>query len=526
MIKKIVFRLPWLSSLLIIALFISSCSGGATSEEQPTESSPLTATEEVAITPTPEHDHGSIMADENVLYHDDFTNPATGWPEEKFDNFFIGYHEPEYYHVEVSSPNYKATVFEPGKQSYGDVTIEVKAFTASSKTAETGDFNFGVVFRRSGDQYYAFVISQRAKKWYVLKSSPTALTVLAEGTDEGIHDPDAEDVLRVDAQGANFTFSINDQVVGQVTDADYASGEVGFFVQSLDVSAVHIHFDELTVSNYEGPASPDSVADLYHDDFTNPATGWPEEKFDNFFIGYHEPEYYHVEVSSPNYKATVFEPGKQSYGDVTIEVKAFTASSKTAESGDFNFGVVFRRSGDQYYAFVISQRAKKWYVLKSSPTSLTVLTEGTDEGIHDPDAEDVLRVDAQGASFTFSINDQVVGQVTDADYASGEVGFFVQSLDVSAVHIHFDELTIKPLMLAVACDVRAQVLRVRSGPGTDYSSSVYLRAGETVQPMGLSADGEWLLISVDADNNKGWVFNSAEFLTCNEALDGLPIVAP
>ena len=148
MIKKIVFRLPWLSSLLIIALFISSCSGGATSEEQPTESSPLTATEEVAITPTPEHDHGSIMADENVLYHDDFTNPATGWPEEKFDNFFIGYHEPEYYHVEVSSPNYKATVFEPGKQSYGDVTIEVKAFTASSKTAETGDFNFGVVFRR------------------------------------------------------------------------------------------------------------------------------------------------------------------------------------------------------------------------------------------------------------------------------------------------------------------------------------------------------------------------------------------
>ncbi|HQX17803.1 MAG TPA: SH3 domain-containing protein [Anaerolineales bacterium] len=526
MIKKVYFRFPWLSSLLIIALFISSCSGGATSEGQATEISSLTPTEEVVSTPTHEDEHGATVADEDVLYHDDFTNPATGWPEEKFDNFFIGYHEPEYYHVEITSPNYKTTVFEPEKQSYGDVTIEVKAFSALSRTAETGDFSFGPVFRRSGDQYYAFVVSQRAKKWYVLKSSPTALTVLAEGTDEGIHDPDVEDVLRVDAQGASFTFSINDQVVGQVTDADYASGEVGFFVQSFDVPAVHVHFDELTVRNYAGPASPDSEGALYHDDFTNPATGWPEEKFDNFFIGYHEPEYYHVEITSPNYKTTVFEPGKQSYGDVTIEVKAFSALSRTAETGDFSFGPVFRRSGDQYYAFVVSQRAKKWYVLKSSPTALTVLAEGTDEGIHDPDVEDVLRVDAQGASFTFSINDQVVGQVTDADYASGEVGFFVQSFDVPAVHVHFDELTIKPLILAVACDVRAQVLRVRSGPGTDYSSSVYLRSGETVQPIGRSADGEWLLIAVGADNNKGWIFSSAEFLTCNDALGGLPIVSP
>ena len=272
-----------------------------------------------------------------------------------------------------------------------------------------------------------------------------------------------------------------------------------------------------------------TVADedvLYHDTFTNPATAWPEEKFDNFFIGYHEPEYYHVEITSPNYKTTVFEPGKQSYGDVTIEVKAFSALSRTAEAGDFSFGPVFRRSGDQYYAFVISQRTKKWYVLKSTPTALTVLVEGTDEGIHDPDVEDVLRVDAQGSNFTFSINDKVVGQVTDADYASGEVGFFVQSFDVPAVHIHFDELTIKPLVLALTCNITAQTLRVRSGPGTDYSSTVSLKAGETIQPIGRSADGEWLLIGVDADNNQSWVFSSAEFLTCNDALDGLPVVTP
>ena len=55
------------------------------------------------------------------------------------------------------------------------------------------------------------------------------------------------DVLRVDAQGSNFSFSINDQLVSQVTDADYATGEVGFFVQTFDAANAHVHFDELTI---------------------------------------------------------------------------------------------------------------------------------------------------------------------------------------------------------------------------------------------------------------------------------------
>jgi len=525
--KEIFYRFTsFLSIIMMISLFVSGCSGGATPQAQVTDAPPPAPTVEVTSEPTPEQVNAEPVADANVLYHDDFTNPATGWSEDKFDNFFIGYHEPEYYHVEITSPNYKTTVFDPEKKSYGDVTIEVKAFTASSRTAETGDFSFGPAFRRSGDQYYAFAISQRAKKWYVLKSTPSALTVLAEGTDEQINDADVDDTLRVDAQGENFTFSINDQVVGQVTDADYADGEIGFFVQSFDVPNVHIHFDDLTIRNYDGPPAPGSGMALYHDDFTNPATGWSEDKFDNFFIGYHEPEYYHVEITSPNYKTTVFEPEKKSYSDVTIETKAFTASSRTAETGDFSFGPAFRRSGDQYYAFAISQRAKKWYVLKSTPSALTVLAEGEDEGIHDPDEEDILKVDAQGASFTFSINDQVVSQVTDADYVDGEVGFFVQTFDVPNVHIHFDELTITPLELSLTCEVRAQALNVRSGPGTDFSSSDFLSAGETVNPIGRTADGDWLLIAVDGDNNQRWVFYSTGFLTCNEAVDALPVTPP
>ncbi len=534
MIKEKRIPLFCIISALFIALLMTGCANQtpeplASSSPTPTSLPPSptpTSIPPTAVPTEPARDHMEGV-DANALYHDDLTNPESGWPDAKFDNYFIGYHEPEFYHVEVTSPNYKTTVFEPEKKSYGDVTIKVKAFTASSKTAETGDFSFGTVFRRSGDQYYAFAISQRTQKWYVLKSAPNALSILAEGTDESIHAVDAEDELRVDAQGANFSLSINDHLVSQVSDADFATGEVGFFVQTFDASPVHVHFDELTILPVEKvQAQVSAPGALYHDDLTNPESGWPDAKFDNYFIGYHEPEFYHVEVTSPNYKTTVFEPEKKSYGDVTIKVKAFTASSKTAETGDFSFGTVFRRSGDQYYAFAISQRTQKWYVLKSAPNALSILAEGTDESIHAVDAEDELRVDAQGANFSLSINDHLVSQVSDADFATGEVGFFVQTFDASPVHVHFDELTISNYEPTMVCVVKALFLNVRSGPGTAYSSSTFLSKGDIIEPLGHSEDGDWLLVAADGNGHQSWVFNSTGFLTCNVPVDTLPLSSP
>jgi hypothetical protein len=467
------------------------------------------------------------VSDSNILYQDDFTNPATGWSEDKFDNYFIGYHEPEYYHIEITSPNSKTTVFAPQKQSFDNTTVELKVLTNSTKTAATGDFRYGLAFRRSGDQYYAFTISPRTKKWFVLKNSPSVLTVLTEGTDDNINELDTDDTLRVDAQGSNFIFHINDEVVGQVTDSDYASGEVGFYVETFDTTNAHIHFDNLIIRKLEMPEPDASGAKvLYQDDFTNPATSWPDRKFDNYFIGYHEPEYYHVEVTSPNYKTTVFEPQKRSFDDATLELQVLTVSKKTAATGDFRYGLAFRRSGDQYYAFTISPRTKKWFVLKSSPSALAVLAEGTAENLHDPDNDDTLRVDAQGPNFLFHINDQLVGQTTDADYASGEVGFYVETFDVPNVHIHVDQLTIRDFQVSIACNVDAQALNVRSGPGKAFSSFAFLSNGDTIEPVGRSADNQWLKIKIDGTEDQGWVGNSSGFLSCNASVKLLPVINP
>lgn len=520
------------SVTLMTVVFILTSTGcanlpGLATEPPPPTTAPTTAPTEAPVdvpTETSPTDTPVSEVDANILFRDNFTDPASSWPEDKFDNYFIGYHEPEYYHVELTGANYRTTVFEPQKRSFSDATIELKVLTAAAKTAPEGDFRYGLAFRRSGDQYYAFTISPRSKNWFVLKSSPNGLTILKEGTDEEIHDVDVDDLLRVDLQGSTFTFHINNQIVGEVTDTDYTAGEVGFYVESFDSPNTHIHFDDLVIRNLEAPQVPETgAALLYQDDFTNPSTAWPERKFDNYFVGYHEPENYHIEITGPNYKTTVFEPQKRSFDDATVELKVFTASAKTAPEGDFRYGIAFRRSGDQYYAFAVSPRTKRWYVIKSSPNAVSVLSEGTDESLNGIDVDDILRVDTQGSSFLFHINNHLVGQVTDTEYAAGEVGFYVESFDSPNTHIHFNDLVIREFEVSVVCEVRALTLNVRNGPGTNNPSITFLKRGAAVQPVGRTENSQWLKINVDGREQPGWIFNDSSFVGCVPDTDLLPV---
>ncbi len=414
------YQFKWIATILILVLTVVGCASQA---EVPSTDVPIVPTSQPASPdeeiipptggsePTPEHDHEHEEGEEShehldlsdVLYGDDFTDPSSGWPQENYDNYFIGYHEPDYYHVQVQSPNDKTLVPVPGKPTFEDATIEVKVFTDLDNTAEGGDYLYGVVFRRSGDQYYAFTISPSTKKWYVLKSSLNALEVLREGSDDSIQGTslDTQDTLRVDTKGSSLFFHINDKLVEQFSDTSYTSGEVGFYVQTFDRTRIHAHFNSITIRDVQSLQPQTQV--LFEDDFKDPSSGWPQENYDNFFIGYHEPDYYHVQVQSPNDKTLVPVPGKPIFEDATIEVKVFTDLDNTAEGGDYLYGVVFRRSGDQYYVFAVSPPTQKWYVFKSSPNALEVLREGSDDSIQGTSLEtqDTLRVDCQGFEFLF-----------------------------------------------------------------------------------------------------------------------------
>jgi Bacterial SH3 domain len=265
---------------------------------------------------------------------------------------------------------------------------------------------------------------------------------------------------------------------------------------------------------------------LFQDDFTNPASGWDDAKLGDYFVGYHGPDWYHIEIDGSNEKVAISEPKKTSYKDITVELLAFAVAAKTAPTGDFRFGLSFRRSGGQYYAFTISPMTKKWAMLKVSSDKVEILKEGSDDSIHGLDGKDLLRVDAMGSSFLLYINDHPAGQVTDASYPSGEVGLYAETLDNPKVHIHNDTFTVRDLQLDLACTINGGTFNVRTGPGKSFPQVAVLSAGVPLEPMGVSPNREWIQIKLKDNNDLGWVSFSEGFMSCTPSLELFPVVNP
>jgi hypothetical protein len=177
-----------------------------------------------------------------ILYQDNFINPFSGWARGKIDNFIVRYAGLNYYRVQAQAWKNQYLAFVPDEPEYGDVNVDIKAIP---EAASGGDFRYGLVLRRSGDQYYAFVISPSTKKWYFLKRSSAGLEILREGTDDRIRDLDAREALRVEAIGSLFFFYINGRFIDWISDSDYASGEVGLFVETMDNPDAIIRFDSI-----------------------------------------------------------------------------------------------------------------------------------------------------------------------------------------------------------------------------------------------------------------------------------------
>jgi serine/threonine-protein kinase len=266
---------------------------------------------------------GATTRSDGIILEDSFGDPGSGWPILAEGTYLFGYHPPDYYHVEVrTAEDYTALSREP---EVGDVTVETEVIVESTNTPE-GDFRYGLALRRiSPIEFYAFTVSPRTNKWAVLKSSASGLLTLDEGAVTSLQGltPKVSDLLRVHAEGDQFTFSINNEVVSQVTDADFASGEVGFFVQTFAEDRAHIHFDQLLVREIDASGvselEPEGSAEQT---VTIAETGAGQEAEQDEFAGTLPPGMVKIPAGTFLMGSTTGEPDEQPEHEVTLE--AFT----------------------------------------------------------------------------------------------------------------------------------------------------------------------------------------------------------
>jgi hypothetical protein len=179
----------------------------------------------------------------DVLFRDDFSNPANGWPQSTSSNGVLGY-AANRYQMLVQSANYDLRAV--SGHAYGDVQIEVD----TTWLAGPLDNRFGLICRfQDMDHYYFFIISSDG--YYAIgKFRDGTASLLGQEMMEfssAIQAGEEGNQIRFDCIGNSLTGFVNNQPIALTQDADYSAGDAGLITGTFDETGVLIGFENFVV---------------------------------------------------------------------------------------------------------------------------------------------------------------------------------------------------------------------------------------------------------------------------------------
>lgn len=182
-------------------------------------------------------------ADSSVLYRDDFSDTSSGWDRVQTDEGLTDYDNGQYrILVNQSQHDYWAN---PGR-SFTDVQVEADA----TKAAGPDDNDFGLICRyQDTENFYAFLISSDGY-YAIMKYSGGNSQILGADamlSTDAVNQGNGTNHLRADCVGDSLSLYANGELLHSVTDADYASGDVGLIAGTFDAVGADIVFDDFVV---------------------------------------------------------------------------------------------------------------------------------------------------------------------------------------------------------------------------------------------------------------------------------------
>jgi hypothetical protein len=178
-----------------------------------------------------------------ALYHDDFSDPGSGWPQTTSTNGTLGYSNGAY-RMLVQSPGYDLRAV--SGQSYGDVQIEVD----TTRLAGPVYNRFGLICRfQDANDFYFFVISSDG--YYAIgKIKNGATTLLGQemmAYSASIFQGSGPNHMRFDCVGNTLRGSVNGQLIAITADADFLGGDAGLITGAFDEGGVDVSFQNFMV---------------------------------------------------------------------------------------------------------------------------------------------------------------------------------------------------------------------------------------------------------------------------------------
>jgi hypothetical protein len=178
-----------------------------------------------------------------VLYHDDFSNPSSGWPQTTSANGAMGYDQGAYRMlVQLPMVDLKSV----SGQSFGDLQIEVDATRQSGPVYN----RFGLICRfQDMDDFYFFAISSDG--YYAIGKIKNGITTLLGqemmAYSAFILQGSSTNHLRFDCIGNILRGYVNGQPLAITKDADFSRGDTGLMSGTFDDGGVNLSFDNFII---------------------------------------------------------------------------------------------------------------------------------------------------------------------------------------------------------------------------------------------------------------------------------------
>lgn len=188
-------------------------------------------------------DPAATQLPENLLFQDDFSDPASGWDRVDQSDGITDYAD-GVYRIFVNTIN--TDIWSNPGLDFGDVRVEVDA----TKVGGNDNNDFGVICRyQDSDNYYFFIASSDG--YYgigrFLGGKQELIGVESMPPSEVIKQGNATNHLRADCIGSKLSLYVNDEFLAQYEDTAFTSGDVGLIAGSLVSPGVDIHFDNFKV---------------------------------------------------------------------------------------------------------------------------------------------------------------------------------------------------------------------------------------------------------------------------------------
>jgi serine/threonine protein kinase len=179
---------------------------------------------------------------ENVVFADDFSDPASGWPTLQNTREGYGYQQDGFHivvHV-IDRVSWAKTNREDGNTSiYVDAT----------PVTEGALSYYGLLCRIQDDHnFYYFVIRSNGDYTFGKYKNAEFEPFFDWTQSDAINKGSQTNRLKADCTGNTLRFSVNGVPLGEVTDADFISGFSGILVGALDAGGFEVRFNNYLIT--------------------------------------------------------------------------------------------------------------------------------------------------------------------------------------------------------------------------------------------------------------------------------------